>query len=103
MAQAEQLKQQTLATLSERDQQMRQLAAMLEEARAQKPKVLQERFQREVGVWKHIFLDYHGIKRLLFEDLFKIFLLFGSALWTHLLHHLAVVVSAPFTRSRMSV
>ncbi|XP_028256447.1 golgin subfamily B member 1 [Parambassis ranga] len=47
MAQAEQLKQQTLTTLSERDQQLRQLSAMLEEARTQKPKVQQERYQRE--------------------------------------------------------
>ncbi|XP_040031208.2 uncharacterized protein golgb1 isoform X2 [Gasterosteus aculeatus] len=45
-AQAEQLKQQTLATLSERDQQLRQLAAMLEEARAQQPKLQQEQYQR---------------------------------------------------------
>lgn len=47
MAQAEQLKQQTLATLSERDQHLRQLTAMLEEARAQKPKLQQEHYQRE--------------------------------------------------------
>ncbi|XP_063762051.1 golgin subfamily B member 1 isoform X2 [Eleginops maclovinus] len=47
MAQAEQLKQQTLATLSERDQQMRQLSAMLEEAHSQKPKLQQEHYQRE--------------------------------------------------------
>ncbi|KAM6896804.1 uncharacterized protein golgb1 isoform 1-T1 [Lycodopsis pacificus] len=47
MAQAEQLKQQTLATLSERDQQLRQLGAMLEEARAHKPKLQQEHYQRE--------------------------------------------------------
>ncbi|XP_068573423.1 golgin subfamily B member 1 isoform X2 [Cebidichthys violaceus] len=47
MAQAEQLKQQTLATLSERDQQLRQLSAMLEEARAHKPKLQQEHYQRE--------------------------------------------------------
>ncbi|XP_061125228.1 golgin subfamily B member 1 isoform X2 [Syngnathus typhle] len=38
MAQAEQLRQQTLSALSERDQQLRQLAAMLEEARAHTPK-----------------------------------------------------------------
>lgn len=48
MAQAEQLKQQTLATLSDRDQQLRQLTAMLEEARSHKPR--QEHYQREVGV-----------------------------------------------------
>ncbi|CAK6950056.1 golgin subfamily B member 1 isoform X1 [Scomber scombrus] len=48
MAQAEQLKQQTLTTLSERDQQLRQLTAMLEEARTHKPKLQQERYQREV-------------------------------------------------------
>ncbi|XP_034719830.1 golgin subfamily B member 1 isoform X2 [Etheostoma cragini] len=47
MAQAEQLKQQTLATLSERDQQLRQLTAMLEEAHADKPKLQQEHYQRE--------------------------------------------------------
>ncbi|XP_041832825.1 golgin subfamily B member 1 isoform X2 [Melanotaenia boesemani] len=47
MAQAEQLKQQTLTTLSERDQQLRQLTAMLEDARAQKPKLQQEHYQRE--------------------------------------------------------
>lgn len=50
MAQAEQLKQQTLATLSDRDQQLRQLSVMLEEARARTPKLQQERYQREVGV-----------------------------------------------------
>lgn len=50
MAQAEQLKQQTLATLSDRDQQLRQLSAMLEEARARTPKLEQEHYQREVGV-----------------------------------------------------
>ncbi|XP_068163636.1 golgin subfamily B member 1 isoform X2 [Antennarius striatus] len=44
--QAEQLKQHTLATLSDRDQQIRQLTAMLEEARAHKPK-LEEHYQRE--------------------------------------------------------
>ncbi|KAM8907780.1 uncharacterized protein golgb1 isoform 2-T2 [Spinachia spinachia] len=53
MAQAEQLKQQTLATLSERDQQLRQLTAMLEEARAQRPKrqilFQQEQYQREAS------------------------------------------------------
>ncbi|XP_051804946.1 golgin subfamily B member 1 isoform X2 [Acanthochromis polyacanthus] len=47
MAQAEQLKQQTLTTLSERDRQLRQLTAMLEEARAHKPKLQQEHYQRE--------------------------------------------------------
>ncbi|KAF7668557.1 hypothetical protein LDENG_00004920 [Lucifuga dentata] len=47
MAQAEQLKQQTLATLSERDQQLRQLTTMLEEACAHKPKLMQEHYQRE--------------------------------------------------------
>lgn len=50
MAQAEQLKQQTLTTLSERDQQLRQLTAMLEEARNHKPKLQQEHYQREVRV-----------------------------------------------------
>lgn len=48
MAQAEQLKQQTLATLSDRDQQLRQLTALLEEAQARSPKVQQERYQRAV-------------------------------------------------------
>ncbi|XP_060885677.1 golgin subfamily B member 1 [Labrus mixtus] len=47
MAQAEQLKQQTLATLSERDQQLRQLTSLLEEARTHKPKLQQEHYQRE--------------------------------------------------------
>lgn len=50
MAQAEQLKQQTLATLSDRDRQLRQLTAMLEDARSHKPKLQQERYQREVAV-----------------------------------------------------
>lgn len=49
MAQAEQLKQQTLTTLSERDQQLRQLTAMLEEARTRDPKLQQEHYQRQVG------------------------------------------------------
>lgn len=49
MAQAEQLKQQTLATLSDRDKQLRQLSSMLEEARTHKPKLQQEHYQREVG------------------------------------------------------
>lgn len=48
MAQAEQLKQQTLATLSDRDQQLRQLTALLEEAQVRSPKVQQERYQRAV-------------------------------------------------------
>ncbi|KAM4523917.1 uncharacterized protein golgb1 [Fundulus diaphanus] len=47
MAQAEQLKQQTLATLSEKDQQLRQLSAMLQEARVQKPKLKREQLQRQ--------------------------------------------------------
>ncbi|KAI5626025.1 golgin subfamily B member 1 [Silurus asotus] len=41
-AQAETLRKQTLATLSERDQQIRHLSAMLEEARLSEPKLLQE-------------------------------------------------------------
>lgn len=49
MAQAEQLKQQTLATLSDRDQQLRQLTALLEEAQVRSPKVQQERYQRAVS------------------------------------------------------
>ncbi|KAM9823929.1 golgin subfamily B member 1 [Neosynchiropus ocellatus] len=47
MAQAEQLKHQTLATLAERDQQLRQLSALLEEARSQKPQLQQDRYLRE--------------------------------------------------------
>uniref|UniRef100_A0A3P9QEX8 Golgin B1 n=1 Tax=Poecilia reticulata TaxID=8081 RepID=A0A3P9QEX8_POERE len=54
LAQAEQLKQQTLATLSEKDQQLRQLAAMLEEARLQKPKLKREQLQRQVSRWKYV-------------------------------------------------
>ncbi|XP_014063672.2 golgin subfamily B member 1 isoform X4 [Salmo salar] len=46
-AQAEVLKQQTLATLSDRDQQVRQLSAMLEEARATRPKPPEEHHQRQ--------------------------------------------------------
>nr|XP_046153003.1 golgin subfamily B member 1-like isoform X2 [Oncorhynchus gorbuscha] len=46
-AQAELLKQQTLATLSDRDQQVRQLGAMLEEARATRPKPPEEHHQRQ--------------------------------------------------------
>uniref|UniRef100_A0A674ABN6 Golgin B1 n=1 Tax=Salmo trutta TaxID=8032 RepID=A0A674ABN6_SALTR len=46
-AQAEVLKQQTLATLSDRDQQVRQLGAMLEEARATRPKPPEEHHQRQ--------------------------------------------------------
>uniref|UniRef100_A0A8C7PVR3 Golgin B1 n=1 Tax=Oncorhynchus mykiss TaxID=8022 RepID=A0A8C7PVR3_ONCMY len=46
--QAELLKQQTLATLSDRDQQVRQLGAMLEEARATRPKPPEEHHQRQV-------------------------------------------------------
>lgn len=63
MAQAEQLKQQTLATLSDRDQQLRQLSAMLEEARAGTPKLQQERYQREVGV---AFLEPQGFHQRLY-------------------------------------
>ncbi|XP_078798032.1 uncharacterized protein golgb1 isoform X4 [Oryzias latipes] len=47
LAQAEQLKQQTVTTLSERDQQLRQLTAMLEDAQAQRPKLQQESYQRQ--------------------------------------------------------
>lgn len=57
MAQAEQLKQQTLATLSDRDQQLRQLSSMLEEARTHKPKLQQEHYQREVGEKENVFLS----------------------------------------------
>ncbi|KAK2859071.1 hypothetical protein Q5P01_003691 [Channa striata] len=49
MAQAEQLKQQTLATLSERDQQLQYLTAMLEEAHIQRPKLQQEHYQRQAA------------------------------------------------------
>ncbi|XP_031653908.1 golgin subfamily B member 1 isoform X2 [Oncorhynchus kisutch] len=51
-AQAELLKQQTLATLSDRDQQVRQLGAMLEEARATRPKPPEEHHQRQLS---HVF------------------------------------------------
>ncbi|XP_067110236.1 golgin subfamily B member 1 [Osmerus mordax] len=46
-AQAELLKQQTLATLSERDKQVRQLTAMLEEARTPRPNLTEEHYQRQ--------------------------------------------------------
>lgn len=46
MAQAEQLKQQTLATLTERDQQLRHLTAMLEEVQSQRPQLPEEHYQR---------------------------------------------------------
>ncbi|XP_061617829.1 golgin subfamily B member 1 [Phyllopteryx taeniolatus] len=49
MAQAEQLKQQTLSALSERDQQLRQLTAMLEKAHAHKPKRQKEHYHREAS------------------------------------------------------
>ncbi|XP_077399321.1 golgin subfamily B member 1 isoform X3 [Vanacampus margaritifer] len=49
MSQAEQLKQQTLSALSERDQQLRQLAAMLEEARAHTSKRQKEHYHRETS------------------------------------------------------
>ncbi|KAF3705212.1 Golgin subfamily B member 1 372 kDa Golgi complex-associated protein [Channa argus] len=49
MAQVEQLKQQTLATLSERDQQLRHLTAMLEEAHIHRPKLQQEHYQRQAA------------------------------------------------------
>ncbi|XP_061523146.1 golgin subfamily B member 1 [Phycodurus eques] len=49
MAQAEQLKQQTLSALSERDRQLRQLTAMLEEAHAHKPKRQKEHYHREAS------------------------------------------------------
>lgn len=45
MAQADQLKQQTLATLTERDQQLRHLTAMLEEVQNQRPQ--EEHYQRQ--------------------------------------------------------
>ncbi|XP_033845431.2 golgin subfamily B member 1 [Periophthalmus magnuspinnatus] len=47
MTQAEQLKQQTLATLSERDQQLRHLAVMLEEVQHRKPQIQEEHYQRQ--------------------------------------------------------
>ncbi|CAG04187.1 unnamed protein product, partial [Tetraodon nigroviridis] len=49
MAQAEHLKQQTLATLADRDQQLRRLTATLEEARSRQPRAHQELCRREVG------------------------------------------------------
>lgn len=63
MAQAEQLKQQTLATLSDRDQQLRQLSAMLEEARARTPKLQPEHYQREVGRVLLPFIQLHDFTR----------------------------------------
>lgn len=51
--QAELLKQQTLATLSDRDQQVRQLNAMLEEARASK--LRHEHTQRQVKSYSLLF------------------------------------------------
>lgn len=60
MAQAEQLKQQTLATLSDRDQQLRQLSAMLEEARSHQPKLQQDHYQREVGL--HLLTPTQGME-----------------------------------------
>ena len=47
-AQTELFKRQTLSTLSDRDQQVQQLSTMLEEARAHRPKVQAEQYQREV-------------------------------------------------------
>ncbi|XP_072311260.1 golgin subfamily B member 1 [Eucyclogobius newberryi] len=47
MAQAEQLKQQTLATLSERDQQLRHLTAMLDEVQNKKTQLQEEHYQRQ--------------------------------------------------------
>ncbi|XP_077449568.1 uncharacterized protein golgb1 [Stigmatopora argus] len=49
LAQAEHLKQQTLSALSERDQQLRQLTAMLEEARGHTPKRQKEHCDGEVS------------------------------------------------------
>ncbi|XP_062853113.1 golgin subfamily B member 1 [Trichomycterus rosablanca] len=46
-AQAESLKQQTLATLSDRDQQISHLSAMLEEAHASEPRLLKEHAHRQ--------------------------------------------------------
>ncbi|KAL0962936.1 hypothetical protein UPYG_G00347360 [Umbra pygmaea] len=46
-AQAELLRQQMLATLSDRDQEVRRLVDMLEEARTTTPKLLEEQYQRE--------------------------------------------------------
>ncbi|XP_076845839.1 uncharacterized protein golgb1 [Brachyhypopomus gauderio] len=48
--QVEVLKQQTLATLSEHDQQVRQLHAMLEEARASGPKLRQDHTYRQGSI-----------------------------------------------------
>ncbi|KAK7886092.1 hypothetical protein WMY93_025713 [Mugilogobius chulae] len=47
LAQAEQLKQQTLATLSERDQQLRHLTAMLGEFQSSKTQLQEEHYQRQ--------------------------------------------------------
>ncbi|XP_053365113.1 golgin subfamily B member 1 [Clarias gariepinus] len=49
-AQAETLRKQTLTTLSERDQQIRQLGAMLEEARSSEPKLLQAHTHRQARI-----------------------------------------------------
>ncbi|XP_058273585.1 golgin subfamily B member 1 isoform X2 [Hemibagrus wyckioides] len=46
-AQAESLRKQTLAALSERDQQIRQLGAMLEQAQSSEPKLLQVQAHRQ--------------------------------------------------------
>ncbi|KAJ8007098.1 hypothetical protein DPEC_G00114040 [Dallia pectoralis] len=48
--QAELLKQQTLATLSARDQEVRRLGAMLQEASASRPKLLEEHYQRKASL-----------------------------------------------------
>uniref|UniRef100_A0AAY5KLG2 Golgin B1 n=1 Tax=Esox lucius TaxID=8010 RepID=A0AAY5KLG2_ESOLU len=45
--QAELLKQQTLATLSARDHEVRRLGAMLQEANTSRPKLLEEHYQRK--------------------------------------------------------
>ncbi|XP_077565284.1 uncharacterized protein golgb1 isoform X2 [Stigmatopora nigra] len=50
LTQAENLKQQTLSALSERDQQLRQLTAMLEEARGHTPKRQKEHCDGEVSL-----------------------------------------------------
>lgn len=47
MAQADQLKQQTLVTLTERDQQLQHLNAMLEEIQNQGPQLSEEQYQRQ--------------------------------------------------------
>jgi len=69
--QAELLKQQTLATLSDRDQQVRQLNAMLEEARASK--LQHELTQRQVKSYSLLFkneiLEARNLEMFYFQSI----------------------------------